>query len=90
MNIPKSKFTDRSYREKKYELSEKRCENMILTYDVASDGDGDESLVRMKRRGVRLQRLLATPDMAQIQMLHRRPLHGSSWFAQCIVRRDLA
>lgn len=49
-----------------------------LTDDEVSDSDGDECLMGMKRRRVRLQRLQAPSHVAQIQMLHRRPLHGSS------------
>ena len=62
------------------EQSERRKRE--LTDDVGADGDGDDGLGGAEGGGVRLHRAgrgaAAAAGVAQVQVLHRRPLHRSA------------
>lgn len=55
---------------------------MSYTDDVGTDGGGNECLRVVKCHGVRLQGFVDAPThISQIQMLHRGPLHLSSYLS---------
>lgn len=50
------------------------------TDEVGTDGSGDDGLSRVEGRGMGLQGLEAAIDMAEVEMVNRRPLHRNPRF----------